>query len=278
MQPNALRRTLRRTLFYLLLIAGGAFLILPIYWMFMASFMTLGDVFTTPVNLVPPTWQPSNYVRIFVDFNIGQYFGNSLIVTSCVVLLNVFFCSLTGYSLAKFDYPGRNIIFLFIMATVMIPFAVLLIPLYLIVRSFGWINSYPGLIVPFGMSAFGIFLMRQFMLGVPDDYMDAARIDGASEFRIFLRVVVPLSRPAMITLAILVFVGNWDEFLWALVITTTDRYRTLPIGLAKFLDAYQNEWNLLMAGAVVAALPLVILFLVMQRHFLEGMAGLSGLK
>ena len=193
MEWSTIRRALQRTLFYLLLIAGAVFLVIPIYWMLMASFMTLGDVFSTPVNLIPPTWQPSNYVRIFVDFNIGQYFGNSLIVTSCVVLLNVFFCSLTGYSLAKFDYPGKNIIFLFIMATVMIPFAVLLIPLYLIVRSFGWINSYPGLIVPFGMSAFGIFLMRQFMLGVPDDYMDAARIDGASEFRIFLRVVVPLA-------------------------------------------------------------------------------------
>ena len=128
------------------------------------------------------------------------------------------------------------------------------------------------------MSAFGIFLMRQFILGVPDDYMDAARIDGASEFGIFLRVVIPLSRPAMVTLAILAFVGNWDEFLWPLVMTTTDRYRTLPIGLAKFLDAYQNEWHLLMAGAVVAALPLVIMFLLLQRRFLEGMAGLSGLK
>jgi multiple sugar transport system permease protein len=120
--------------------------------------------------------------------------------------------------------------------------------------------------------------MRQFMIGVPDDYIDAARIDGASEFGIFWRIVVPLSRPALITLAILTFVGNWDEFLWPLVVTTTDQYRTLPIGLAKFLEAYQNEWHFLMAGAVVAALPLVLLFLVMQRRFLEGMAGLSGLK
>ena len=145
-------------------------------------------------------------------------------------------------------------------------------------RSLDWVDTYQGLIVPFTMSAFGIFLMRQFMLGVPDDYLDAARIDGASELGIFFRIVIPLSRPALVTLAIVTFVINWDEFLWPLVVTTTNNYRTLPIGLAKFLEAYDNEWHLLMAGAVVAALPLVLLFLVMQRRFLEGMAGLSGLK
>jgi multiple sugar transport system permease protein len=272
------RAILALLLFYMLFTIGAAIIVLPIYWMFMASFMTRGDVVSTPVYLFPPTWQPENYLRIFTDFNIGLYFKNSLIVTGSIVILNLFFCSLVGYSLAKFDYPGKNLIFLFIMSTVMIPFAVLLIPLYLIVRAFGWINSYPGLILPFAMSAFGIFLMRQFIFGVPDDYIDAARIDGAGEFGIFLRIVLPLSRPALITLAILTFVGNWDEFLWPLVVTTTDQYRTLPIGLSKFLEAYQNEWNLLMAGAVVAALPLVLLFLVMQRRFLEGMAGLSGLK
>ena len=128
------------------------------------------------------------------------------------------------------------------------------------------------------MSAFGIFLMRQFMLDIPDDYIDASRIDGASELGIFFRIVLPLSRPAVVTLAILSFVQNWDQFLWPLVVTTTDQYRTLPIGLSKFLEAYQNEWHLLMAGAVIAALPLVTIFLTMQRRFLEGMAGLSGLK
>jgi multiple sugar transport system permease protein len=275
---RATRAALGGIVFYGLLSAGAAVILLPVYWMFMASFMERGDVLATPINFVPPIWHPENYVRIFRDFDIGLYFANSVIVTGAVVILNVIFCSLVGYSLAKFDYPGKTIIFLFIMSTVMVPFAVLLIPLYLIVRAFNWINTYPGLIVPFGMSAFGIFLMRQFMLSVPDDYMDAARIDGAGEFSIFWRIVVPLSRPAIVTLAILSFVGNWDEFLWPLIITTTDRYRTLPIGLSRLLEAYQNEWNLLMAGSVVAALPLILLFLVMQRRFLEGMAGLSGLK
>jgi multiple sugar transport system permease protein len=265
-------------LFYLLLTAGMVLTVLPVYWMFMASFMTLSDVFTTPVNLFPPEWRPQNYVDIFTRFNIGHYFVNSLIVTGSIVILQVIFCSIVGYSMAKFDYPGKNLIFAFIMATLMIPFAVILIPLYLIVRGFDWVDSYQGLIVPFSMSPIGIFLMRQFIVSVPDDYLDAARIDGASELGIFFRIVLPLSRPAIITLAIITFVTNWDDFLWPLIITTTQRYRTLPIGLAQFLQEYQNEWNLLMAGAVVAVLPVMILFFALQRRFLEGMAGLSGLK
>ncbi len=271
-------KTLRAVSFYGVLTLGGLFIILPIIWMVSASFMTRSDVLSTPINIIPPVWQPQNYAQVFTDFKIGRYFMNSTIVTGSVVLLNVFFCSLVGYSLAKFEYPGKNFVFVFIMSTVMIPFAVILIPLYLIVRSFGWINTYQGLILPFTMSAFGIFLMRQFILDIPDDYIDAARIDGASEIGIFFRIILPLSRPAVVTLAILSFVQNWDQFLWPLVVTTTDQYRTLPIGLSKFLEAYQNEWHLLMTGAVIAALPLVILFLSMQRRFLEGMAGLSGLK
>jgi multiple sugar transport system permease protein len=265
-------------IFYALLTAGMVLTILPVYWMFMASFMTLGDVFTTPVNLFPPEWRPQNYIDIFTEFNIGRYFINSMIVTGSIVILQVVFCSIVGYSMAKFDYPGKNLIFAFIMATLMIPFTVIVIPLYLIVRAFDWIDTYQGLIFPFSMSPIGIFLMRQFIVSVPDDYMDAARIDGASELGIFFRIVLPLSRPAIITLAIITFVTNWDDFLWPLIVTTTDRYRTLPIGLAQFLQEYQNEWNLLMAGAVVAVLPVMILFLAMQRRFLEGMAGLSGLK
>jgi multiple sugar transport system permease protein len=152
------------------------------------------------------------------------------------------------------------------------------VPLYLIVRQFGWIDTYQALILPFAMSAFGIFLMRQFIVSIPDDYIAAARVDGASEIRIFLEIIVPLSRPAMTTLAILVFVQNWDEFLWPLVVVSSDDLRTLPIGLAKFLGQYQNQWNLLMAGAVVAALPVVLLFLFLQRRFLESLSGLSGIK
>ncbi|MBV7332082.1 carbohydrate ABC transporter permease [Chloroflexi bacterium TSY] len=269
---------IKTSIFYLLLTIGMAVIVLPVYWMFMASFMTLADVFDTPVNLYPPIWQPQNYITIFAEFEIGLYFRNSIVVTGSIVILNLLFCSSVGYGLAKFDFPGKNLVFMFIMATIMIPFAVILIPLYLIVRTFDWIDTFQGLIIPFAMSPVGIFLMRQFIISVPDDYMDAARIDGASELSIFWRIVLPLSRPAVITLAIITFVTNWDQFLWPLIITTTKYYRTLPIGLASFMQQFTNDWHLLMTSAVVAVLPVMLLFLVMQRQFLEGMAGLSGIK
>jgi multiple sugar transport system permease protein len=266
-------------LFYASLTLVCLVFVAPVLWLVSASFMTRADITDTPIHLIPPTLRPQNFADIFQGgANLGRYFANSLFVTSSVVLLNVIFCSLTGYSLAKFRYPGRNLIFTGIMGTIMVPFNVIVVPLYLIVRQLGWIDTYQALIVPYAMSAFGIFLMRQFIAGIPDDYIAAARVDGASEPRIFLQIILPLARPAITTLAILTFVQNWDEFLWPLVIVSSDRHRTLPIGLARFLGQYQDEWNLLMAGGVVAALPVVVLFLVMQRRFLESLAGLSGIK
>jgi multiple sugar transport system permease protein len=270
---------LRPILFYTGLSVVCFVFVAPVLWMVSASFMTRADITATPVNLIPPEWRPENYREIFTGgVRLGRYFANSVLVTTSVVILNVLFCSLTGYSLAKFRYPGRNLIFTSIMATIMVPFNVIVIPLYLIVRQLGWIHTYQALIVPFAMSAFGIFLMRQFIASIPDDYIAAARVDGASEPRIFLQIILPLARPAMTTLAILTFVQNWDEFLWPLVVVSGDDHRTLPIGLAKFLGQYENQWHLLMAGAVVAALPVVLLFLVLQRRFLESLGGLSGIK
>lgn len=263
--------------FYGLLTAGLAVFLLPVVWMVAASFMRRQDV-TSSVKLWPPVWKPHNYVEIFTDFNLDHYFLNSVFIVGSIVGLNLLFCSMVGYSLAKFEFPGRSLIFGFILSTIMVPFTAILIPLYLIVRDFHWINTYQALIIPFSMSAFGIFLMRQFMMAIPDDYLDAARVDGASEIGIFLRIVLPLSGPALTSLAIITFVTYWDEFLWPLVVTTTDKYRPLTVGLAKFQDEYGTQWHLLMAGAVVTAVPVVILFLVLQRRFFEAAGGLAGLK
>jgi multiple sugar transport system permease protein len=271
-------RRVRSAIFYAALSLGLLVFLLPVLWMVSASFMTRSDILSAPVKLWPPDWRPQNYVEIFSDFNLGHYLLNSVFVTGSIVGLNVFFCSMVGYGLAKFDFPGKSLVFGFVLSTIMVPFSAILIPLYLIVRSFGWINTYQAQIVPFAMTALGIFLMRQFMLSIPDEYIDAARVDGATEFGIFFRIVLPLSFPALTTLAILTFVTYWDEFLWPLVVTTTDEYRPLTVGLAKFLEQYQTEWHLLMAGAVVAALPVVLLFLLLQRKFFEAMGGLAGLK
>lgn len=276
---RGLRHTFGTALFYLVLALVCFVFVAPILWLVSASLMTRADISASPIHLIPPDWEPQNYVEIFTGgVRLGRYFANSLFVTSSVVALNVVFCSLTGYSLSKFRFPGRNLIFGGIMGTIMVPFNVIVVPLYLVVRQLDWIDTYQAMIVPFAMSAFGIFLMRQFIAGIPDDYIAAARVDGASEIRIFVQIILPLARPAMTTLAILTFVQNWDEFLWPLVVVNSDEHRTLPIGLAKFLGQYEDQWHLLMAGSVVAALPVVLLFLALQRRFLESLGGLSGLK
>jgi multiple sugar transport system permease protein len=262
----------------LLLLAGAVVFSMPIFYMLTASLMSAEELFSTTTRLLPSVPQWGNFAEVFGRFNFGRYLANSVIVTTAVVLLNLIFSPMVGYSLAKFDFPGKSILFLFILATVMVPFTAILIPLFLIIRSLDWVNTYQALIMPFAMSAFGVFLMRQFSLAVPDDYLDAARIDGASEYRIYFQIVMPLLQPALITLAIIVFVAIWDEFLWMLVVTTGDALRTLPIGLAKFVEQYNTRFELMMAGAVVSAAPVVLVFLSIQQRFLQGMAGLSGLK
>jgi multiple sugar transport system permease protein len=277
MSRNA-QRTLLSLLAQLGILAGAVVISVPALYMVSASLMSSQDFFAAQVKLLPSSLYLQNYVEVFSVFNFGNYLKNSFIVTGAVVLLNLIFTPMVGYSLAKFDFPGKTLLLLFVLATIMIPFTAILIPLFLIIRSFGWVNSYPGLVMPFAMSAFGVFLMRQFILAVPDDYIDAGRIDGASELRIYFQIVVPLIQPALITLAIVVFVASWDEFLWMLIVTTGDALRTLPVGLAKFVEQYRTRYELMMAGSVVAAAPVVLLFLAVQRRFLQGKAGLSGLK
>lgn len=278
MSSRKVSRTLVLIFAQLAILIGAVIVSVPSLYMLSASLMSSQDFFSTDVRLFPSAIYTQNYVEVFTVFNFGNYLNNSLIVTGAVVLLNLIFTPMVGYSLAKFDYPGKTVLMLFVLATIMIPFTAILIPLFLIIRNFGWVNTYLGLIMPFAMSAFGVFLMRQFILAVPDDYIDAGRIDGASELRIYLQIVVPLIQPAMITLAIVVFVASWDEFLWMLVVTTGDTLRTLPVGLAKFVEQYRTRYELMMAGSVVAAAPVVLVFLAVQRRFLQGMAGLSGLK
>jgi multiple sugar transport system permease protein len=279
-QPTVRKRRIRfeQLLLHLALLVGAFVISIPVLYMLSASLMTGQELLAARVNLLPSALRVENYIEVFASFNFGRYLSNSVIVTGGVVLLNLLFSPLVGYSLAKFDYPGKNLLFIFILATTMVPFSAILIPLFLIIRSLDWVDSYQALILPFAMSAFGIFLMRQFMLAVPDDYLDAARIDGAGELRIYVTIVLPLIQPALVTLAIVVFVANWDEFLWMLVVTNTDRLRTLPVGLAKFVEQYRTRYELMMAGSVIAAAPVILIFLALQRRFLQGMAGLSGLK
>ena len=278
MKLKTVLSAVKEIVFHLLMLLGAFILVAPVLWMISASFMSRKDILSTPINYFPPDWNPQNYQEIFVRFNLGQFLFNSVIVTTAVVVLSVFLAASVGYGFAKFKFPGREGIFILFLTTIMVPFTVIMIPLFNLMKTLEWINTYQGLIAPFAMSGLGVFLMRQFMLGIPNEYIDAARIDGASEINIFIRIILPLSRPAMVTLAIFTYISSWDEFLWPLIITTTEDFRTLPIGLSKFLEQYSNQWHLLMAGATVAALPVIIAFFSMQKQFLESGGSLAGLK
>jgi multiple sugar transport system permease protein len=256
---------------YAVLIGFGALVLLPFAYMISTSLKTKGQVFKKPIEWIPSVPQWHNFSDAINQYPLGHYFFNSLFVAVCVTFLNLLTCSLAGYSFAKFDYPGRNIVFGVVLATMMIPLSSMIIPLFQVVKSFGWIDSYYGLILPAGTSAFGIFLMRQQMSGIPDDLLDAARLDGASEPRIFLSMVLPNSKTALSSLAIFIFMWNWDSVLWPLLVATGDKYRTLPLGVALFESSYGTNYPQLMAVAFLAMLPVLIVFLVLQRNFIEAM-------
>ena len=244
----------------------------------------------------PPQWIPKNptfdnFTEFFKQERIGRYFFNSAYVSLSVTLLQLLFCSMAAYTFAKRRFPGRDWLFIVVLGTLMIPGQVTLIPNYVILKhipffggndwlgkgGIGWLDSYWGLILPQGASAFGIFLLRQYMKSIPDELLDAARVDGASEFRIYGQIVMPLCRPALAALAIFTFTYHWDDFYWPLIIVTSEELRTLPLGLALFVVRNRTTWDLLMAGSVVATLPVLTIFLIFQKQFIRGIA-VTGMK
>jgi multiple sugar transport system permease protein len=270
---------MRRTWWiYLIGVAGLVAVAAPFLWMVLGSFKTQGELLR-----VPPTWLPEapttqNYDDLFSKANFPRYFLNSTVVALVVTAGNLTFCSMIGYALAKLRFKGRNALFVLVMATLMVPGMVTFVPLFVLVTNAGLANSYPGLILPFLVSPFGVFLMRQFFLGLPDDLMDAGRVDGSSELGIFARIMLPLTKPALATLGILTFLASWNNFLWPLVIAQTEDKYTLPVALALYSTG-QNAQNygLLMAGAVVVVVPVLVIFLAFQRHVTRGIA-ITGLK
>jgi multiple sugar transport system permease protein len=246
--------------------------------MAVSSFKPEAEVRNVPPTWWPHTWTLGNYDNLFSRLDFPRYFTNSLVVAVLVTAGNLLFCSLLGYALAKLNFPGRRALFLTVLGMLMVPGMVLFVPQFVLVSNLGLANSYAGLVLPVLAGPFGVFLMRQFLLSIPDDLLEAARVDGAGEWRIFWRVVLPLCRPALATLGILTFLTSWNNFLWPLVVATTADKYTLPVALALFsVGQHRADYGLLLAGAVVVVLPVLIVFLLLQRHFLRGIAT-TGLK
>lgn len=265
---------LRRILLHLLLITFGSLVLIPFGLMLIASLMPSEDILRSNVDVA--NFSLNNYVATFQVVPFGRYYVNSLIVATGTTVLQILVASLAAFAFARLRFWGRDGFFLLYLATLMIPFQVTMIPNFILVRLLGWFNTYQALILPSAFSVFSTFLLRQYFRGLPLDYDEAARMDGASSWRIWWQVILPLSGPVIATLAIFNFQGAWNDFLWPLVITNSTEMRTIPVGLAAFQGQYSTAWNLLMAGSVVALLPVLIIYIVGQNWFVRGIT-LSGL-
>ena len=249
----------------------------PFLWMLSSALKPPSEIFVNPPVLISSNYSFNNFIRVFQQAPFGRYMFNSFFVSTIVTIAGLVFHSMSGYALARLDFPGRNLIFIGIISTLMIPFYTILIPLAVMVRNFGWINTYWALIIPAIPHAFGIFWLRQFFLGIPRDLEDSARIDGASRIGVFLHIALPLARPILAALAVFFFLANWDAFLWPLVATSRPEMRVVQVGIQSYTGEHGNAWELVMAASVVAIVPTMALFFLLQR-FIVASARMTGLK
>lgn len=259
------------------LIVGFIATMAPFLWMLSTSFKSSSSIFTYPPQLIPSQFTLAHYKDLFEKIKFLVHFKNSIVIAFSITFLNLFLNSLAGFAFAKYKFPGKEKIFTLLLATMMVPGQVAMMPVFLILKNLGLLNTFLGLIIPGASGVFGIFFMRQFMLSIPNDLMDSARIDGCSEFRIYWNIMLPLCKPAFATLAIFTFMGSWNEFLWPLIIMTKETMYTLPVALANLNGQYNTEWGLLMAGSVVVLVPVLLVFICLQRYFMRGIA-LTGMK
>ena len=276
---------------HLIALAIAVVMVFPLLWMVSSSVKSQAELFRLPPQLLPDEWNFANYTEAWRAAKFSRYAVNSLFVSVTGTLLTLIVCAMAAYAFSKLHFRGRDAIFWLVLASQMIPGIVTLIPSFIAIKNMplvggndwlgrgghGLLNSYAGLIIPGVGGAFGVFLLRQFFVTVPDDLLDAARVDGAGEFSIFARIVLPLAKPALAALSIFTFQGYWNDFVWPLVITTDDSYRTIQLGLTVFRQRFSTEWGPLMAGVTIATVPMVVVFLAAQRYFVSGIA-LTGLK
>ncbi len=270
-------KTIYTAIRFILLVIFAIIMLFPIVWIVSGSLKPLQQVFAIPVKWIPDPIQWQNYPDAWTSENFTRNLINSIIVLIAQVTIQVSFSALAGYGFAKHNFPGKEILFVIILSMSLLPLQIIMIPLFVIVKQFGWINTYQGLILPIAVSAFGVFFMRQFISAIPFEYIDAARVDGANELAIFFRIVVPMSRPAMVTLALLAALASWDEFLWPLIVISDQNLATMPLGISYLKSLYQAPAHWLLAVSVVMALPLLIIFLFAQQRIIES-AAQTGIK
>lgn len=263
---------------YLILGAIALVMLFPLLWLLGTSFKSpTEDIFSFPPQIIPSQPTLENFFTVWETNPFANYITNSAIVAVVTVSLNLLFCSLAAYPLARLNFRGRELIFALIVSTIMIPFQIVMIPLYILVVNLGLRNTYLGIIFPNLASAFGIFLLRQAFQGVPKELEEAARIDGCSELGIWWHIMLPAIRPALVTLAIFVFIGSWSDFLWPLIILDRPEYYTLPLGVATLAGTFSLDWRLIAAGSIISIAPILILFFFVQRYIIPTDVG-SGVK
>ncbi len=262
---------------YTLVIILGISMIFPFLWMLCTSLMNELEVYHFPPKLLPTSFRWLNYGEAMTLQPFPRYFFNTMVVASVSIVGQLLFCSMAAYAFARIPFRGREKLFAVYLGTMMIPAIVTIIPAFLIITTFGWMNTYWALFTPSVSSVWGIFLLRQFFKTIPKDLEDAARIDGASDWTIYWRIILPLSKPALATLALFAFIGSWKDFLWPLIVTNHSDMRTVEVGIAAFSGLYQTDWPHQMAAAVLVMLPVVIVFFLAQRYFIRGIT-FSGLK
>ena len=260
-----------------LLVVGAIATATPLLWMLSASFMPAGQANELPPRLLPSHPTLEHYRILFTRLDLARHLGNSLLIASGSTLICVALCGMAGYAFARLEFKGRERVFQALVAGMLIPAQVGMLPLFLLLKAMGLVNTMAGVMIPMMAPIFGIFMVRQYALGIPRDLMDAARVDGAGEWRIYWRIVVPLLRPILATLAIFIFLSSWNDFLWPLIVLADDARYTLPVALANLSGEHVQDTELMMAGAVLTVMPVLLVFLVLQRHYVRGLL-LGGVK
>ena len=279
MVDTVFRRNLSTLALNVFVALGGIIVAIPLIWMVSSSFKPLNEIYAFPPTIVPVSFTTRNYDRLFSDWPFWNWYGNSLVIAVLATITVLFFTSLAGYAFAKYRFRGSRVLFIILLASTMIPFQLILVPLFIIMSRVGWTNSYMALIIPFMAPALGIFLMRQFMMSIPSELLEAARIDGATEFGIYWRVMLPLARPALAAQAVLTFLGSWNSFLWPLAVLRNRDFMTLPVGMSTMIGSVtagsEPPVGASMAAAALVSIPVIIVFISVQRQYIAGLTAAS---